>query len=439
MSKERASFPEEPLRRVSLEPKPAIINQYGSGGMEFEHEEDGQTFLWYDVLQFPDSWREPNEQIRILPKMSLPKILLPLETYESPTVTNTTQPNKQMYFWQELTIPVDYVAKNQEHWRNIKRGKGSRPHELSIGSLLHSRIVRTFGLEHLEHVKKPILVWSVLFDKPDKPTSQVVHAERFPEDVKEEDKQDFAIGIGRITEWATNEATKDVIMKITNIPIISTVAHAYAAFGDFVTYGIILGGTYREMARIQYVAEQNGKDFKHALYKGLFEHDMTLINELIADTEDFSGCSNINELAIKLGRKRFKKPDIGKLLNRLEVERTDGQIKGGIKNCVVSVIAGGVFRNPGITEVSAGVLPLLFAETIALYVLNSRMDIGLLAQNLAVVVAVGGVIYPFATIHELTHSASASRSNMGFIPATLIKKEVTPYFTRLEKEEQPQV
>lgn len=330
----------------------------------------------------------------------------------------------------EIPIPQDYVAKNQEHFRNARRGILSKPIELTqTGRILHERVVRTFGLEDAE---KPILTWSVIFDKPKSPSSAYVYAERFPEGVAKEDEHDFSVGIGRITEYATNIATKDFIHKNTDIPIVNAIAQAYAAFGDLATYGILLGGTYREMTRVQYAAEQNGKDFKQALYQGLFLHDIDPLNELIADTQEFSGCSNVNELAIKLGRTRFKKPDIGKWLNKLEVERTDGSIKAGIKNCAVSVLAGGVFRSPGITEVSGGFLPLFFAETLAIYGLNGRMDIGLLAQNLAIIAGTGIIINPFATIHEFIHSHSASEDYMGFIPATLIGKEVTPYFTRLE-------
>ncbi len=333
----------------------------------------------------------------------------------------------------EQPSPSNYIEENQEHWRNANRGISSRPLELPrTGKFLHERIVRTFGLEDTQ---EPILTWSVIFDKPKSPSSAYVYAERFPEGVAKEDEHDFSVGIGRITEYATNIATKDFIDRNTDIPVVNAVARAYAAFGDLATYGIMLAGTYREMARIEYMAEQNGEDFGQALYRGLFQHDTAPLNELIADTKEFSGCSDINELAIKLGKKRFKKPDIGKWLNKLEVERTDGPVKGSIKNCAVSVLAGGVFRSPGITEVSAGLLPLFFAETIAIYGLNGRMDIGLLVQNLAVVTATGLAISPFATIHELTHSYSASEDYMGFIPVKLIKKEVTPYFTRLEIEE----
>ena len=333
----------------------------------------------------------------------------------------------------EQPLPSNYIEQNQEHWRNANRGIFSRPLELPrTGKFLHERIVRTFGLEHIQ---EPIVTWSAIFDKPKSPSSAYVYAERFPEGVAKEDKHDFSVGIGRITEYATNIATKDFIDRNTDILVVNAAARAYAAFGDLATYGIMLAGTYREMARIEYMAEQNGEDFRQALYRGLFQHDTAPLNELIANTKEFSGCSDINELAIKLGKKRFKRPDIGKWLDKLEVERTDGSVKAGIKNCAVSVLAGGVFRSPGIIEVSGGFLPLFFAETLAIYGLNGRMDIGLLAQNLAVIAATGIIINPFATVHEMIHSYSASEDYMGFIPAELIKKEVTPYFTRLETKE----
>lgn len=333
----------------------------------------------------------------------------------------------------ESPIPSDYVKLNQEHWINAKRGRFSRPLNMTrTADFLHKRMVDTFSLEGAQ---KHILTLSIFFDKPKTPSSRFVYEERFPDEVREEDKKDFSIGIERITEYATNMATIDFINKNAKLPFVNLAAAAYAKFGDLATYGILINGTYREMSRIAWIAERNGKDFKKAMYNGLFNHDTEPIDELIADTEEFSGCSNINDLAIKLGRKRFKKLDIGKWLGKLEIERTDGPVKANIKNCMVSVLAGGVFRSPGVTEVSAGVLPIFFLETAAIYTAHGNFDLHLLAENLAVVTITGFAINPFAAIHEMTHGLSSSKNNMGFIPARLIEKEVTPYFTRLETEE----
>lgn len=333
----------------------------------------------------------------------------------------------------ENPVPQEYVKLNQEHWINAKRGILSNPLELSrTAQFLHTRMTDTFNLGKAE---KPILTWSVVFDKPKTPSSRFVYEERFHNEIRKEDREDFSKGIGRITEYATNIATIDFIKKNTNLPLINLAADAYTKFGDLATYGLVINGTYREMNRIAWVAQQNGKDYKKALYEGLFNHDTKPLDELIADTKEFSGCSDINDLAIKLGQKRFKKPDVLKWLGKLEVERTDGPVKANIKNCMISVLAGGVFRSPGVTEVSAAILPAFFAETGAIYAAKGNFEPSLLVQNLAVVTVGTLAVTPFAVLHEMIHGYSSSTENMGFIPAKLIEKEVTPYFTRLETKE----
>lgn len=330
----------------------------------------------------------------------------------------------------ERPIPSDYIPINQEHWRNAKRSNISRPLEMShTADFLHQRIIDTFNLPSSD---KPILTLSIVFDKPETPSSLFAYEERFPEDIQEEERENFSVGVGRITEYATNVATVDFINKNINLPLVNLASAAYAKFGDLVTYGMLFGGTYREMSRIKHQAGEMGKDFRGALYEGLFRHNTEPINELIADTEEFSGVSNLNDLAIKLGRKRFRKPDIGKWLGKLEIEKSDSPIKANLKNCAVSVLAGGVFRSPGVTEVSAGIIPIFFLETLAIYAANGQFDALLLAENLAVVTVTGLAINPFASLHEMIHGYSSSQDYMGFIPAKLIEKETTPYFTRLE-------
>ena len=168
-------------------------------------------------------------------------------------------------------IPSNYVQLNQDYWRSAERNGISKPLELSrTAKILHKRMVDTFNLQSPH---EPILTWSLVFDKPKTPSSRFVYEERFPDEIKEEDRADFLRGMGRITEYATNIATIDFIKKNVNIPFVNTLADIYTKFGDLATYRLLINGTYRDMDGISYIAERNGKNYKEALYKGLFEHD----------------------------------------------------------------------------------------------------------------------------------------------------------------------
>lgn len=328
----------------------------------------------------------------------------------------------------EREIPQNYIERNKRFWKKASRHGISKPQELKFpADIFHSRIKKTFDIEEVE---QPILVWSTVFDNPKTPNSEYVYAERYPESVKEEDKIDFHRGIVRITEYATNFATRE-FLKRNATPL----ADIYGRFADLVTYELLYNGTYRRMKAVEIEADRNGKDYKGALLTGLFRHDLDPVNELIEDTKPYSGWNNINDLAIEIGRNRFKKPDFGKFLDKLEIERTDGKTVTTLKNCAISLLAGGVFRTPGVIEVSTGLVPLAFAETAVIYAANQRLGDPAIIQNLATITLPILSITPFATMHEAIHYYSANEKNMGFIPAQLINKEVTPYFSRLEPEQ----
>lgn len=315
----------------------------------------------------------------------------------------------------EREIPKNYIEKNKSFWKKANRSMVSKPHELIIpANLLHSKMLKTFDIQGVE---QPIMVWSAVFDKPKTPSSEYVYAEKYPDDIKEEDKEDFHRGIVRITEYATNFATREFLKR--NFTPVSDI---YGAVADQMTYGFLYNGTYRRMKAVEIEADRNGKDYKGALLKGLFNHDLGPINELISDTKDYSGWNNINDLAIEVSKKRFKKPDLGKVLNKLEIEKTDSEKVAILKNCAVSVLAGGVFRVPGVIEVSAGMIPVAFAETAIIYAANQRLGDPIIAQNLATITLPILSITPFVTMHEIIHYYSATEDHMGFIPAQLINK-----------------
>lgn len=326
-----------------------------------------------------------------------------------------------------------YTKANQESFRKAKRRNVSRPHELSpIGDYLHQRVTNAFDLEDAQ---KPIVVWSVLFDKPNTPSSKFVYAERYPEDVEEKDKANFSSGITRITEYATNYATREFFERNINSSIGRVLARGYGMFAEPLTYGLLYRGTYKEMGKVKKSADSQGKDYKEALLQGLFEHDHDPLNNIIKDAK-IPNVENLNQLATRIGERKFKKPDIGKILNKLEIERTDSETVANLKNCAVSVLAAGVFRTPGVIEISAGIatIPVIENMGFAAIAIANDIDPLPLAGSAFLGTVAGLSVTPFASIHEVIHHYSASEQYMGFIPARLIEKNVTPYLTRLEPE-----
>lgn len=357
----------------------------------------------------------------------------------------------------EKPIPQDYISKNQEHFRNAKRGIFSRPIELPrTGRILHERIVRTFGLEDAE---EPIFTWSVVFDNPKTPSSEYVYAERFPEEIAEEDKRNFSIGISRINEYATNFATKEFLKRNADLPVIKQVASVYGGISDLFTYGLLLNGTFSRMRDIEIMAGHNEKDYRQAILDGLFQHDFTQLNEIIAIGKDYTGYSDINGLAIEIGKKRYKKPDIGKWFDKLDVQDTDGHIKAAIKHGIISVAAMGVFRNPGVIESSGAMLPAIgviaplstlvlaekaLAEQNLGFALIEHPELipqflsdlaPVVGESMASTVIAALSLFPFVGIHEGIHHYSSNQEYMGYIPAKIIHKQMTPNKSRLEIEE----
>lgn len=449
----RISFPEEPLRRVSQEPKPATVNQ-DSNEFRFTQEKDGQLFIWDNVMQFPDGWSVPNKQIPLFSNIKIP--LLDDETRDNPAPKDAYKEDGQMCFW----IPGDYIQRNKEHWRNAKRGIGSRPFELPrTESMFHNAMQRTFREYGLNGTIKPIFTFAVASDNPKTASSAYAHKERFLVEVAKEDRQDFLIGMIRINEYATNYAAREFLIQNLNLPGLREAAKVYAGLSNLSTYGILLRGTFTRMRELEIMANHNNMDYKHALLTALFQHDSTELNAIIALGSEYTGYSNINELAIEIGRKRYKKPDFGKWFDKLDASRSDGKIKTKIKNGVLSTAALGVFRNPGIIEIHGAIIPaspiiagvgtfaLVESLVLAEYNINALMHpehIMLILEQIsseipkpaAAIAGVALLVAPFVIAHEAIHHYSADEHHMGLTPTEVIKKEVTPYKSRFETEEE---
>ncbi len=350
-------------------------------------------------------------------------------------------------------VPLNYIESNQSFWKKARRGKISRPAEIPsiLGNFLHDRITKTFGLDE---AGKPSVVWSVVFDNPKSPNSKYVYERRYPEDVPEEDRTNYAIGIERINEYATNYATREFIRRNTDVPILKTISKGYRVFSELMTYALLLKGTYMRMMDVEILAKGAGKDFGSAILEGLFNHNFGPINELIEDAADLTGFSNLNEMAIEIGRKKFTKPNIGKILGKLEANKTDGNLKRAIKNGSISVAAGGVFRTPGVVEISAAMIPFAAATDFAIseiytdsqavlnfhnpaLIFNPQVPIMLMPNVIEGAVGVAlamAPLYPFIAIHESIHHYSGGKNYIGFIPANLVYKETTPHKAKFEGE-----
>lgn len=428
MSAERlSSFPAEPIRRISEVPTVASGNPT---------DKNGQRYFWDNIIQFPDSWRIPNPQIKIFSPSQHAGIGSKKKFGKSNDI--------QMHFWNELAVPENYTEQNKEFWRNAKRGFGSRPLELPRTShFIHERMVKTFNLEG---AVEPILTWSVLYDRAKTPSAKFVYEERELDEVSPEDSSDYIVGMSRITEYATNRAVKLFIERNLNVPVLKELGTVYAKINEIFTYELVINGTYRRMARIEQTAKDNGKDYDKAITDALFKHDLGPLDELVADTQEFSGWTGINDLAIDIGRKKWKKPDLAKWTDKLEVEDDNGKVKSIAKNLVASLAAGGVTRSPGISEVSGGLMLILLAET-GLSAATSFGSIllkhpetfntiaNLTVNDLLMAQLPAAFLIPFLTLHELIHTYSFDENNYGLIPSTLIHDEKVPYLARLQKKQ----
>ncbi len=173
----------------------------------------------------------------------------------TPTIASESSPKRPNWPIEDITdgrgyhlpseVPVtsdsiynNEVPSNIQFWRNAERGILSRPLELiHFSEGLHKRMIRTFDLPG--ETSKPTVVFKAVIDDPKGPSSKIVHTERFSKLVPKEDIADFGIGIGRITEYATNLAAREFFTR--NFPAI--VAEPYVAVADWFTYRFVLGGS----------------------------------------------------------------------------------------------------------------------------------------------------------------------------------------------------
>ena len=505
MSVERPFFPNEPIRKVDVVPKSAAPNS---------SERDGQMYFWDNTVEFPDAFRKSNKQLPIIAPEDKSYILDfrakkaalknspkqgTLNLFEQPSQVNNE------FHWPEEDITEgsgyrllgsnedlqDYAEEsenNQAYWRTRRRGLVTRVIELNhTGSLLHRRLLKSFGFRDYDgkpvlnsnntdslhwpeedpddgrgwsiptkrqpkRVIKPILTASVVFDRPkDGTSSKSVFAEDKPDYIPDEYYQDWSIGMQRITEYGTNKATTHFIQKHMDFPVGRGIARLFTTFSDIASYRILIHGTYARMGKIERLARAHGRNYKEALHVGLFERNLDPINKIIKRTESDTGrWRDIDELALEIGRTRFRTPDLSTIFNKVETVADEKGPKVHAKNFAASCLAGGVYRNPGVTEVSLGGMSLLMAEPIivnAAYILTHTELIKALTNvntaeqfvsALGYLIATGIIPYtlvlPYIAIHENLHHYSADRNGLGFINARLIKKETIPGLVNLEPQ-----
>ena len=511
MPVERPIFPNEPTRKVINEPRPAAqLSTERNGQLYFWDEGSLLQFppAWAkpnpQIALFPPKERPYliNRAERLL-KDKYQQLIFPSRPILWPEEDKTDgrgwsypgeRPDPKPIHWPEEDpligegyyyphlneIPPHYIRRNQEHWRRRQlRGPVSRTMELVVvGNFLHKMLMDVYpftdsepspgetypsselGLpmeqvvEGQEKIKitKPILTWSMLFDRPKSAASEFNYFEREGNHIPKEDRKAWSIGMARITEYATNYFMSEAIKRKMDHPGLRNIADAYTVFCEYMTYGILIGGTVGRMKLVEQEAIQNGKDYKGALFQMIFRGNAEALSELVADTKEYSGLSDIDDMAMEIGYRRFKIIDLDKIIGKLEKKQSDGTIKAGVKNGATSLLAGGVYRNPGVTEISGGGIGLLTVEPVlinALYIAthpdiwsyftNVKNDVDFIhALSLLIVNAIWApiLVYLYAGGHEFLHNHSANKKRLGAIPTELKRFEATPGFVNLFSEKE---
>lgn len=233
------------------------------------------------------------------------------------------------------------------------------------------------------------------------------HTAAFPDTVAPKNRDAYGIGIRLMNEWATNHATNYYLTHTGSSSSRYIFKRAYAKFGDSMTYGEF-GETYKTMRQIAETAKKEGVDFDDAVFRGLFNHDFSQINQLIEHTSSVSA-SNIDEFATEIGTKTLEsRREAKRYARRYSRRRRLNDPKGA-------------YFAPGITvqELPSYINFIVsLGGTAALAYLY--LPLGVFVGTYATLT--GNVIpymLPYFVTHEFTHAYSASERYVGFIRTDL--------------------
>jgi hypothetical protein len=333
------------------------------------------------------------------------------------------------------------VEKNQQMWRDEKHGI-LQSHEMpSVSQTVEENMKLVFSGYVDPSYPRVIVARTILQDRSTERFYNYTTDYTYSESMKPEDERAYEIGIFDLNEWATNYATRYYLEKTSKTPISKPLRRFYGQLADTFIGKTSARQTYKVMAEVKKLAKARDEDFDHAVFQGLFQHDFTGLNDLIADTTALPA-ANLEDLAILIGNGGTKKGSTGQskgFMHTVDIgmkalpeaiihsgKYTDPQWKKSLRAVGQSVIAGGQFATPGIAEVGFGNLvaaPLLEASVLSIEQAVTHTDPTTSAIRMGIAVpAISGVIatfFPFITFHESVHAYSAADNYIGFMPSKL--------------------
>lgn len=312
------------------------------------------------------------------------------------------------------------VTENQMLWREATHSS-IRSYEMPrLSYTIEGKMKKVFSDYIAPSYPRLLIAWSFLLDTPSHTLPYYRLIARYPEHIRQEDRQDYAAGMYHLNEWATNYATRHYIETASTNPITQPMRKAYAAYGDTIVGRVNTLYTYRAMREAKRAASASGVNFDHAVFTALFQHDFTALNGLIAATPTLEA-ANHDELALVVGHHSAKTFDPTKeIFRHFSPKPTDSTIMKTLKNTADSLLTGGQFAQPGIVEVV--VAAPIGLSTIGALEGTISGDVKGMATSAAIASSIATVTYPFVLIHESVHGYSANAEYIGLLPRQIVQE-----------------
>lgn len=317
----------------------------------------------------------------------------------------------------QSTIPSSWpelVRDSQVAWKGLKRSRILRPRQLPILSgLLDSSMKATFA-EYIPEDSPPLLfAWSPLIDEPQDAPKYNTEL-RYPDDLPITDRNRYAGGITQLNELFTDYATVHFITRNSTKHPINYLTGFYAKGFETMNYGhAIASMVMREVIKKSVASDT---DFQNAALAGHFQHDFTLLNEIICASQEV-GAKDITGLAVQIGKTL-------EISNNAESDSIESfppvplwkrQLGRGIRTLLFAGLHG---QQPGIVEIFA-TSPLIFS--LLGYTSASIFHAGEFPRDAifgTIVTLIAFAQEPFTIIHEAVHGYGASDNFRGIEPVT---------------------
>lgn len=325
----------------------------------------------------------------------------------------------------ELPVTYHKAAKdNKNGWKIAERRRRVfRPREIPLlTNFLHKKITRAFGINRSE---VPIIGYTLLYDIPKSPWQRYNIETIYPQNLVEEDKNAFEVGMSSLNEYATNKATQIFFERTLKGPLSKKMTKLYGAFADTMTYRFVLKNTYQAMRKVELAAKRRGDNFDSALLQAyLSPHNNSALNTIISKS-GIPDCKNVNDLAIRIGKRDNFLDRDSQLASLIGIEENDSRLVQNLKGIIASFCVGGAWYAPGVIEVNY-TLPLISAIPVLASAVGEMImhknTLGALAVS-AGVSAVTSLMTAFIWTHELMHEYSTTEEHHGFKRVRLEKLE----------------